>query len=173
MSIQAEIDKGTVVSTRFLNRDWLKILKNNYRGLVIDQCSRKVRDAVEENVKFENLKEIRDIRLSVIQATIDHIHGVFGGVGKPFLWEMREVASEMGVVYPAMFKDEIAGGGYGLGGTRGNAGLANHMLDMLRGRDGSRKKKVDDDGEPEVPPAKKGKKGKRKYGTKLLFIISA
>ena len=117
-SIQAEIEKGTVVSTRFLNKDWLKNLKNNYHELVIEQCSRKVKDAVERNSKFESLKETRDIRLAVIQATIDHIHSVFGGVGNPLLREMREIAAEMGVVYPAMFRDEIAGGVLGPG--RGN-----------------------------------------------------
>ena len=171
-SIQAEIEKGTVVSTRFLNKDWLKNLKNNYHELVIDQCSRKVKDAVEGNSKFESLKETRDIRLAVIQATIDHIHSVFGGVGNPLLREMREIAAEMGVVYPAMFKDDIAGGGYGLGGTRGNAGLAGQMLDMLRGRAGSRKRKDDDNDEPEVNPVKKGKR-KLRYGKPKCFIISA
>ena len=54
-SIQAEIEKGTVVSTRFLNKAWLKNLKNNYHELVIEQCSRKVKDAVERNSKFERV----------------------------------------------------------------------------------------------------------------------
>ena len=53
--------------------------------------------------------------LAMIHATLDHIGSVFGGVNKPKLGQMREVASKMGQVYPALFQDETCGG-YGLGG---------------------------------------------------------
>ena len=96
----------------------------------------------------------------MIHATLDHIGSVFGGVNKPKLGQMREVASKMGQVYPALFQDET-GGGYGLGGSRGNDGLANQMLDIFRGRSGFRGKTkgTDQDEDQSFQPAK----GKRKY----------
>ena len=75
---------------------------------------------------------------------------------------MKEVASELGFIYPAMFRDEISVNGYGLGGTKGPDGLALQMLDMLRGRSGSRKKK--DEGEVEYQAPKKKGKRKLRYG---------
>ena len=42
---------------------------------------------------------------------------------------MKEDASELGFIYPTMFRDEISVKGYGLGGTKGPDGLALQMLD--------------------------------------------
>ena len=173
--------KKEEVSTRYLNPGWLKNLKENFQSLVIDQCSRKVRDAVTGNVTIDKINEHRQVRLAVLHGTIDHIYGVFGGVGRPKLCEMREIVAEMGSVYPAMFKVESGIKGYGLGGNRGVDGLANQMLDMYRGREGPRKK-LETGGEAggETGGESSAKRGKRKmrYGTNksrftffLYFLI--
>ena len=72
--------------------------------------------------------------------------------------QMREIVSVMGREYPSMFRDDQSTG-YGLGGVRGLQGLANNMLDNLRGRQGPRKKCAEEQADGQ-------KKGKRKlvYG---------
>ena len=148
------------VSSPHINPDWLKNLKHSYRSIVIDKLSQKVKDAVEKDTKFSDVKEHRVIRLAIIHGTLDHIHNTFGGVGRPKLIEMREIVAEMGSVYPAMFKQESSARGYGLGGNKGIEGLANQMLDMLRSREGSRRKMTETEDDA---PAKKGKR-KQIYG---------
>ena len=154
------------VSTPHLNPEWLKNLKQNFCSIVIDRSSEKVKIAVENNSKFEKAKDHREVRLAIIHGALDHISEVFGGVGRPKLAQMREVASEMGSVYSNMFKEESLAKGYGLGGNKGLDGLANQMLDMLRNREGSRKKKS----EVEENPVKKGKR-KLVYGKYLYFSV--
>ena len=162
IEVEDRADNDLEVSTSHKNPDWLRNLKLNFSSIVIEECSKKVRDAVEGNIKFENVKEHREVRLAIMHSTLDHISGVFGGVGKPKLTEMKEVVGEMGSVYPNMFKFSSSATGYGLGGSKGVEGLANNMLDMLRGREGPRNKNPEDDEEISV------KKGKRKmiYGTR-------
>ena len=155
----------TPVKSPHLNPDWLRTLKQNYQLLIIDKLSQKVRDAVDENRKFEagEGREMREIRSTIVHGTLDYISDVFGEVGRPKLAQMREVANVMGSSYPGLFRDDDSKG-YGLGGQRGVENLANNMLDILRGRQGSRKRS----GEQGEAP----KKGKRKliYG-KLAIPI--
>ena len=163
--------KEKVVSSPHLSPNWLKNLRDNFYELVISECSKKVRDAVDKNVAFESKKEIREIRLAIIHSTLDQIENVFGGIGKPKLAEMRLIVAEMGSIYPAMFKNGVCQNGYGLGGLKGLDGLAVQMLDMLRGRDGNRnKRKEDESAEESAIPAKKGKR-KQIYGGILELEI--
>ena len=74
-----------VVSTPHMCPDWWKHLKLNFNSVVVDQCSKKVRDAVELNRKFEKIQDIREVRLALIHTTIDYIVDKFGGVSKPKL----------------------------------------------------------------------------------------
>lgn len=159
-----EPEPEAAVSTPHTCPDWLRNLKINFNPIVVEQCSKKVRDAVEMNKKFEKIQDIREVRLALIHTTLDYIVAKFGGIGKPKLKDMREVAAEMGFVYPAMFRDEITVQGYGLGGRKGTEGLALQMLDMFRGRSGSRKKKEEGDGEAEIQAPKKIGKRKLRYG---------
>ena len=153
-----EPKKSEVVSSPHMNPDWLKHLKRNFQSIVVDQCSKKVKDAVNENQKLEKISDIREVRLALIHRTIDHIQEVHGGVNRPRLSQMREVANELVSTYPAMFKDEDSKG-YGLGGSKGQEGLPLQMLDILRNREGRRNKKLlDDEGDNQEK-----KKGKRKY----------
>jgi len=111
--------------------------------MIVNRCSTKVIKAVQRNIKFdkENILEHRSVRSEIIRTIVAHLDQVFGGHGKPKLSEMREVAYELGFLYPAMFKDESNFKGYGLGGSKGIDGLANSLLDSFRAMQGSRKKK--------------------------------
>ena len=149
------IDEGIVTSTPHLNPEWLKNLCKNMYSIVVEPCSKKVRHSVENNVKFDKPKEKREVRLEIIHSVLDHIQMIFGGVGRPKLSDMKEIKAELGCLYPAVFKDDECAGGYGLGGKKGLDSLPSQMLDMLRGREGSRKK---DDGENGTK-----KVGKRKW----------
>ena len=156
------------VSSPHLFPNWLKHLTHNFYSIVVETSSKKVRDAVDSNHKFENMKEMRDVRLALIHAALDHIRSTLGGVRNPKKEEMQDVVVELRCVYPAMFKDENGAKGYGLGGNKGSEGLALQMLDIYRGKDGDRKKEKteDEDGNP-VPNKKMGKR-KLRYG-KVLF----
>ena len=134
----------------------MRNLKDNFKELVVEQCARKVKEAVASDTIFEVASEKREIRLALIHATIDHVHDVFGGVGRPKLNDMRIVANELCFIYPAMFKYDSGAKGYGLGGKKGSDGLANQLLDFYRARQGPRCR--NDTGETE-----KVKKGKRTY----------
>ena len=150
--------KEESISSPHLNPDWLKHLKANFKTIVVDQCSMKVKQAVEKNASIKKQSEFREVRMALIHRTIEHVSEVHGGVTKPRLREMREIAHELGYIYPAMFKDENPGTkGYGLGGKKGLEGLPLQMLDILRNQEGRRDKK-EGDGDSEVK-----KKGKRKY----------
>ena len=155
------------ISTPHTNAEWLQNLKDNFRSLIVDQCSRKVKDAVAGNVNFEVAAVKREVRLALIHATIDHIHGVFGGVGRPKLKDMKVIANELAFHYPAMFKFDTAAKGYGLGGKKGVDGLANQLLDYYRAREGPRNKKSSE----EVDPVKRGKR-KYQYGIFILILWS-
>ena len=56
-SITADvIEEPGTVSTPHLNPEWLKNLKKNFCSIVIDRCSEKVKNTVENNLKFEKAK---------------------------------------------------------------------------------------------------------------------
>ena len=155
------------VASPHLNPNWLRDLKTNFSCVIIEKLSQKVKDAVQENRNFENDKRgKRETRQSIIYGVLDYIIDIFGGIGRPKLAQMREIATQLAHTYPAMFRDD-EDQGYGMGGRRGIEGLAQNMLDMLRGRQGSRKAPKNRD--PEMAP----KKGKRKlvYGTSCFFSV--
>ena len=135
--------------------DWLKDLKKDFRTVVIEKCSLKAREAVENDVKIEDTKKLKDVRNEIINETVSCLLNIFGDVGRPVVGQVREIVAEMGFHYPAMFKDDDIGYGYGLGGCKGITGLANQMLDRFRNRQ-SKRKAPNPVGESE--PVKKGKK---------------
>ena len=73
----------------------------------------------------------KEVRKEIIDATLQHILEIFGGVNRPLIAEMREIVFEMSFQYPALFKEDDTVG-YGLGGSKGVSGLANQMLDKFR-----------------------------------------
>ena len=160
--------KGDIVSTPHLNPDWLKDLKLNFYSLIVEHCSKKVKDAVNENLKLEKVSDTREVRLALIHRTVDYLEEVHGGVTKPRLSEMREVAHELRFTYPAMFKDESVKG-YGLGGVKGPDGLALQMLDIFRNRVGGSRSKKSLEADGEKPDKKKGKR-KYRYGMKYCYL---
>ena len=160
--------KDNIVSTPHLNPDWLKDLKLNFYSLIVEPCSKKVVDAVNANQKFEKISDTREVRLALIHRTVDYLEEVHGGVTKPRLSEMREVAHELRYIYSAMFKDENVKG-YGLGGDKGPDGLALQMLDIFRNRVGGSRSKKSLEADGENPEKKKGKR-KYKYGKKILLL---
>jgi len=147
--------------------DWLKDMKKNYKTAVIGKCSRRVQEAVENNIDIKDLREKKEVRNSIINETVACLLDIFGGVGKPGIAQMRELVSEMGFLYPAMFKEDESGFGYGLGGGKGITGLPNQMLDRYRTRMAELKKKTtfEEAGVVEEAAHEK-KKGKKKliYG---------
>ena len=46
----------------------------------------------------------------ILNTLVSHVEIVFGGVGVPKLDEMREVARELSIIYPAMFHNKSTGG---------------------------------------------------------------
>jgi hypothetical protein len=158
-------------STPHTNPHWLKEMKKNFKNVVIDKCSRKVQEAVENNTKISDIRKKKEVRNSIINETVSCLLEIFGGVGKPGVAEVREIVSEMGFHYPAMFKDDDVGFGYGLGGSKGVAGLANQMLDRFRSRAEEAKKKPLLDGEVIVSVDATAKKGKKKliYGCEICL----
>ena len=126
-------------SSAHTNPDWLKQLKKQFVSEVIEKCALKVRDAVANNSKIVDIKERRSVRNDIINAAVDRVIEIFGGVSRPRIGEMREIVSEMQYIYPKMFKeeddDDVSGTGYGFGGFKGINGLANQMLDRVRSRD--------------------------------------
>ena len=147
--------------TAHTNPTWLKDLKKNFKKDVIERCSVKVREAVEKDAKIEDMREKRLVRNIIINTTVDRLIEIFGGVSRPRISEMREIVTEMQFAYPAMFRDEGVGTGYGFGGSKGVEGLANQMMDRLRSRDVGAKKplvQVGVDAEGVEANIKKGKK---------------
>ena len=147
--------------TAHTNPTWLKDLKKNFKRDIIERCSVKVREAVEKDAKIEDLREKRVVRNTIINTTVDRLVEIFGGVSRPRISEMREIVTEMQFAYPAMFREEGVGSGYGFGGSKGVEGLANQMMDRLRSRDVGAKKplvQVGVDAEGVEANFKKGKK---------------
>jgi hypothetical protein len=147
--------------------DWLKDMKKNYKTAVIEKCSRKVQEAVENNTDISDIREKKEVRNSIINETVGCLLDIFGGVGKPAVAQMRELVSEMGFHYPAMFKEDDTGFGYGLGGCKGISGLPNQMLDRYRSRMAEMKKKTTfEEAGVVLDVATEKKKGKKKliYG---------
>jgi hypothetical protein len=126
-----EDDEESETSTRYNNPDWLKTTKNNFNKLVIEKCSYKVRQCVENNEQISSIVKKKEVRKEIIDATLQHILEIFGGVNRPLIAEMREIVFEMSFQYPALFKQDDTVG-YGLGGSKGVSGLANQMLDKFR-----------------------------------------
>ena len=107
-----------------------------------------------------------------MNTVVSHVVKIFGGVSRPRISEMRELTVEMQFAYPAMFRDDDTRTGYGLGGTRGNDGLAAHLLDRIRKVDNLSKAKPGGGGATDHGAQASGlefsvkRKGKRKliYG---------
>jgi hypothetical protein len=121
-----------LTSTAYTNPDWLKSLKRNFRPEIIDNLASDVREAVAKDMKIDDKKHRRSIRNAIINSVVSYIVNIFGGVSRPKIGQVREIVTEMQFVYPAMFRDEDGGTGYGFGGGKGNDGLANQMLDRIR-----------------------------------------
>ena len=160
-------DQTMPCSSSHMNPNWLKDLKHNLKSEIIDKCAEKVRDAVSANALIEDVKERREIRNMIINAVVDRIILVFGGVSRPLIREVRQLVVELQFIYPAMFKEDSSTG-YGFGGRKGGDALAHHLLDRIRAKDGISSKAVSesvvgaDDSALQIKP----KKGKRKlvYG---------
>lgn len=166
---------GTSGSTAHCNPSWLKDLKRNMKSELIGRCSLQVQEAVENNTQIENIRERKSVRNDIINTLVSAVVKIFGGVSRPRISEMRELVVEMQFLYPAMFRDDDSGSGYGLGGTKGNDGLAQHMMDRLRKLDRENQTKAGGGKEPAVVGAEgeavfaAKRKGKRKliYGNIL------
>ena len=156
-------EKAKVSSAHF-NPGWLKTLKQDFT-VIVGQCSTKAIEAIQENTNFdsEHIRQFRNIRTEIIQTIVGYLNQVFGGHGKPKLSEMREVASQLAFLYPAMFKDESDVKGYGLGGSKGVDGLANNLLDAYRAMQGSRKNIIRNEDTKNKGDKKAGKR-KQIYG---------
>ena len=129
----------------------------------------KVQDAVENNLDIKDAREIKAVRNEIMNTVVGRVVKIFGGVSRPRISEMRELTVEMQFIYPAMFRDDDTRTGYGLGGTRGNDGLAAHLLDRIRKVDnlsktGGPKEAVAEGSGAEFAPKRKGKR-KLIYGT--------
>ena len=122
-TIQSVTDDDTP-STAFSNPDWLRNMKKNFRTEIIDKLSNPVCEAVANDVEIDDLKQRRIVRNDIINATVAYIIKIHGGVSRPKIGVMREVVTEMQFVYPAMFKNDDVGVGYGFGGVKGVNGLA-------------------------------------------------
>ena len=152
-------------STAHMNPEWLKGLKSQFQSRVIDKCSSRVREAVKNNEKIVDIRKVKEVRASIIGEVVTSLLEIFGGVGRPGVAEVRQLVSEMGFHYPAMFKDDLGVMGYGLGGSKGVSGLANQILDAFRRRENDFKKKPVTEGDP-IAEERETKKGKKKlvYG---------
>ena len=81
------------------NPNWKQDLKKNYKEIIIDNCTKPTRDAVEENEiikvhlrkisrwalngNFQDQRRKRAIRNEIINTVIDNLLEVYGGVGCP------------------------------------------------------------------------------------------
>ena len=154
------VTEDDMPSTAFNNPDWLRKLKSNFKGEIIDQLSNQVREAVANDDEIVDKKQRRVVRNDIINATVAYIIKIHGGVSRPRIGIMREVVTEMQFVYPSMFKNDV-GLGYGFGGVKGVNGLAQQMMDRLRkaeSADDARKAVTSVDVQMGEPVKKKGKK---------------
>ena len=174
----AEIRQGgssaSAGSSAHSNPDWLKDLKKNFKKEIIGKCSMKVQEAVENNHDVKDAREIKAVRNEIMNTVVGHVVKIFGGVSRPRISEMRELTVEMQFTYPAMFRDDDTRTGYGLGGTRGNDGLAAHLLDRIRKVDnlsktvGSKEPVAGGSGSDFAPK----RKGKRKLIYGIYLTVS-
>ena len=125
----------------FTNPDWLQKLKKSLKADIIDKCALNVREAIGGNKTIEDIRERRQIRNNIINTVVGQIVVIFGGIARPGIGDVRKIVTELQFIYPAMFKEEGVGSGYGFGGTKGVDGLANQMLDRIRDRDSGGAKK--------------------------------
>lgn len=156
-------------SSAHSNPDWLKNMKRDFKTEIISKCSMKVREAIENKLKIEDIRERKSVRNEIINTLVAAVSRIFGGVSRPRISEIRQLVVELQILYPAMFKEEDSGSGYGFGGVKGNDGLDQHIMDRLRKVDRENQTKAGGSKEPvaegvAVIVAKK--KGKRKliYG---------
>ena len=172
IDLQPDVFNTPKRSTAHTNPEWLKELKRNFKSDVIEKCSRDVQDAVENNTKLKNKRTKKEVRNSLINQTVSCLLDIFGGFDKPGVAEIRQIVSEMEFQYPAMFKEDD-GLGYGLGGNKGNSGLANSILERFRTRGSELKKKTLFDNNEGVEEPVEKKKGKKKsiYGTAFLVVF--
>lgn len=161
-------------STRYNKPDWLKTMKKNFHKFVIEKCSYKVRQCVDKNEQISSVIKKKEVRKELIEATLQHILEIFGGVNRPLIAEMREIVFEMAFHYPAMFKDDDSVG-YGLGGSKGMGGLANQMLDKFRKKQLATRttSSANHEGADVVKPAPRPKGKKTLLYGYYKFLISA
>ena len=172
-----QLGKDQPPSTCHTNPNWLNDLKRVLKSDIMENCSKKVRDAVNSNEKIDDVKERREVRNMILNFLVDRIVEIFGGVSRPGIDKVREIVVELKFIYPSMFKDDEESTGYGFGGTKGGRALANHILDRVRVKDGmslSTKKRDGEDNNPAQQAAKKGKVkliyGKSKVSFWLLNV---
>ena len=100
--------KSSKKNTVHTNPSWLQDLVGDFKSNVIDKCSKKVKDAVKANANIQDCRKRKETYDQIINTVVDQLETIFGGVGVPRLPDMREVARELSLVYPAMFHDKQA-----------------------------------------------------------------
>ena len=149
------------------NANWLSVLRSSFNDSVIQNCSRRTRDAAKNNEKIEDAGDRRSVFSEIVNETVKYLRTFFGEE-TPKKRQAEEVVHILASTYPALFQDDGSSttapqfSGYGLGGVRGLKGLADSICDKYRDK-ARKKKKNEDDVDEEMEPKKKGKK-KEVYG---------
>ena len=100
-----ESESAPAQSTSHTQPNWLNHLKKNMKTEIIDQCSSRTRQSVEDNEYIVNDYDFKKVKAEIISMLMDKIRKVFGGVGKPALDDWRELVIQLGYEYPTMFRD--------------------------------------------------------------------
>ena len=65
------------------NPNWLHELQSEYKKIIIEDCSRRARDAVDRNEKISDCTEWNEIFNHIVNTTVKHLEDVHGGVRVP------------------------------------------------------------------------------------------
>ena len=65
------------------NPNWCSDLIHNFKSVIFEKCSQRVKDAVENDEDIQNKKLRREVDREIINQTIDYLKVVFGGVDSP------------------------------------------------------------------------------------------
>ena len=56
---------------------------HNFKSVIVEKCSQRVKDAVENDEDIQNKKLRREVDREIINQTIEYLKVVFGGVDSP------------------------------------------------------------------------------------------
>ena len=125
---------STLRETQHTNPNWLVNLKSNFKEVVIDPCSVKTRNAVNNDEEITTPRDYRAVKNEIVNSVLNYLKTMFNLNNLPRVKDVRQICYTMGSTYPSMFQpaansdpnDDLAPEDFDV--------LASRMRERLRGQ---------------------------------------